>query len=222
LTPPGRSTILAGLSERRVSQLRRIVMIRHGETVGNSRERLHGAADLALSEEGRAQMRVAGRALHQEVFDVVVASPLRRSWQSAKLIAPCAPVLLVAEFREVDFGRWEGMSLDEVKAADPVLYADWQARKPGFEYPGGEPRAAFRERVARGLARVEQTGAQGALLVVHKGVIRTIAELLRGAPLEGVALELGGRLALSRDANGRWFIGRDSSNPPALEEDPPR
>lgn len=205
-----------------MSHLRRIVMIRHGETVGNSRERLHGAADVALSDEGRAQMRAAARALHQEVFDVVVASPLRRSWQSAAVIAPCAPIQLVPEFREVDFGRWEGMSLDEVKAADPVLYQDWQARAPGFEYPGGEPRAAFRERVGRGLARVEEIGAQGALLVVHKGVIRTIAELLRGAPLEGVALELGGRLAMSRDANGRWFIGRDSSNPAVLEEDPPR
>jgi broad specificity phosphatase PhoE len=205
-----------------VSQLRRIVMIRHGETVGNSRERLHGRADVALSDEGRAQMRAAARALRQEVFDVVVASPLRRSWQSAAVIAPSAQVQLVPEFREVDFGRWEGMRVDEVKAADPVLYEDWRSHKPDFGYPGGESRAAFRERVGRGLARLEQTGAQGALLVVHKGVIRTIADLLRGAPLEGDAPELGGRLAMSRDANGRWFIGRDSSNPAALEADPPR
>ena len=216
------STILADLSERRVSHLRRIVMIRHGETVGNSRERLHGAADIALSDEGRVQMRAAARALHQEVFDVVVASPLRRSWQSAAVIAPCAPVRLVPEFREIDFGRWEGMSLDEVKAADPVLYADWRARKPGFEYPGGELRAAFRERVGVGLARIEEIGAQGALLVVHKGVIRTIAEMLRGEPLEGNEPELGGRIALSLNADGRWFLGRDSSNPQPLEEDPPR
>lgn len=201
-----------------MSHLRRIVMIRHGETVGNSRERLHGAADVALSDEGRAQMRAAARALHQEVFDVVVASPLRRSWQSAAVIAPCAPIQLVPEFREVDFGRWEGMSLDEVKAADPVLYQDWQARAPGFEYPGGEPRAAFRERVGRGLARVEETGAQGALLVVHKGVIRTIAELL-GAPLAGGAPELGATVSLSRDVDGHWFEGRTSSNPPTLAED---
>src|SRR5262249_56928142 len=126
--------------------------------VGNSRERLHGAADVALSDEGRAQMRAAARALHQEVFDVVVASPLRRSWQSAAVIAPCAPVQLVPEFREIDFGRWEGMSLDEVKAADPVMYREWQARAPGFEYPGGERRAAFRDGVGPGVGRVQETG----------------------------------------------------------------
>jgi len=192
-------------------------MIRHGETVGNSSERLHGTADVALAEVGRAQMRAAARSLRHEVFDVVVASPLQRSWQSAAVVVPCASVRLVPEFREIDFGRWEGMSLDEVRAADPILFREWQARAPGFEYPGGERRAAFRERVGRGLLRVEETGARGALLVLHKGVIRTIAELL-GAPVPGSAPELGESVALSRDVDGHWFVGRTSSNPSPLEE----
>jgi broad specificity phosphatase PhoE len=75
-----------------LSGLRRIVMIRHGETVGNSRERLHGAGDVALSETGRAHMRAAARDLGHEVFDSVVASPLRRSWQSAAIVAGGAPL----------------------------------------------------------------------------------------------------------------------------------
>src|SRR5262245_41166003 len=113
-------------------------MVRHGETVGNSRVRLHGANDLNLSEAGGAQMRAAARRLRQEVFDLVAASPLRRSWQSAALIAGGALVRLVPEFREIDFGRWEGLSAEEIEASDPVLYRDWKARAPGFEYPGGE------------------------------------------------------------------------------------
>ena len=199
-----------------MSGLRRIVMIRHGETLGNSHERLHGAADVALSEEGRAQMRAAAHGLHQEVFDLLVASPLRRSWQSAALVAPCAPVQLLHDFREIDFGRWEGMSLEEVRAADPVLYQDWKARAPGFEYPGGERRAEFRERVGRGLAQIEESGARSALLVLHKGVIRAIAEQLLGAALPGEQPALGESIGISRDADGRWFVGRRSSDPPAL------
>ena len=89
-----------------MSALRRIVMIRHGETVGNSRLRMHGANDLNLSEEGRAQMRAAARRLKQEVFDLVAASPMRRSWQSAALVAAGAPVQLVPEFREIEPGHW--------------------------------------------------------------------------------------------------------------------
>ena len=203
-----------------MTALRRIVMVRHGETVGNSSVRLHGANDLNLSEAGRAQMRAAARRLVTEVFDLVVASPLRRSWQSASLLANGAPVLLVPEFREIDFGRWEGLSSEEIQAADPVLFRDWKARAPGFEYPGGEPRAAFRKRVSQGLARIEQSGVQGALLVLHKGVIRTIAEQLLEAPLADGEPELGGCIDLSRDGeNGPWFRGRRSSDPPALRQE---
>jgi broad specificity phosphatase PhoE len=203
-----------------MSLLRRIVMIRHGETVGNSRVRLHGANDLHLSEAGRAQMRAAAKRLRQEVFDLVAASPLRRSWQSAAVIAPDACVQLIPEFREIDFGRWEGLSGEEIEASDPVLYKDWRARAPGFEYPGGEPRAAFRKRVAEGFARIEESGAQGALLVVHKGVIRTIAEQLLGTPLPDGVPELGGCVDLSRDGDeGDWFRGRRSSDPPPLREE---
>jgi broad specificity phosphatase PhoE len=200
----------------RVSALRRIVMIRHGETVGNSRERLHGAADLPLSDAGRAQMRAAARRLTQEVFDLVAASPLRRSWEAAALVAGGAPVQIVPELREIDFGRWEGMSADEIQAADPARFKDWRARAPGFEYPGGELRAAFRERVVRGFARVEHSGARSALLVIHKGVIRTIAEQLLGAPIAEGEPGLGESVSLSRDADGRWFLGRRSSDPAAL------
>jgi broad specificity phosphatase PhoE len=200
----------------RVSALRRIVMIRHGETIGNSRERLHGAADLPLSDAGRAQMRAAARRLSQEVFDLVAASPLRRSWEAAVLVAGGAPVQIVPEFREIDFGRWEGMSVDEIQAADPARFKDWKARAAGFEYPGGEPRAAFRERVVRGFARVEHSGARGALLVIHKGVIRTIAEQLLGAPIADGEPGLGESVSLSRDADGRWFLGRRSSDPAGL------
>jgi probable phosphoglycerate mutase len=193
-------------------------MIRHGETVGNSHERLHGSGDVALSQLGRVQVRAAARGLGPERFDVVVASPLRRSWESAAIVAGSSPVRLEPDFREIDFGRWEGMSLDEIQAADPVGFRDWKARAPGFEYPGGEPRAAFRARVTEALARLQQSDARSALLVLHKGVIRAIAEQLLGAPLQDGAPELGGRLELTRDGDGPWFLGRRGSNPAALAQ----
>jgi broad specificity phosphatase PhoE len=198
-----------------MTQLRRIVLLRHGNTVGNSHERFHGSSDVALSDEGREQVRAAGRRLATEVFDVIAASPLRRAWQSAALLSGGNPVLLIPDFREIDFGRWEGLTAQEIEARDPVLYRAWREHAPDFEFPGGERRAAFRDRVARGFAELVRTRAENAFVVTHRGVIRALAEQLTGVPLPNPP-ELGQLVSFTRDGD-RWFRGRRSSNPPALD-----
>jgi len=200
-----------------MSKLRRIVLLRHGDTVGNSKERFHGSGDVALSDEGGAQIREASQGFAHEVFDLVVASPLRRSWESARIAAGGAPIRLDDRFREVHFGRWEGMTAEEIEASDPVLYREWQEKAPGFEYPSGEPRAEFRARVLAGLEALEQSGASSALLVIHKGVIRIIAEQLLGTPLDDGIPPLGEAVWLTRKPEGSWFLGRRGSDPEGLE-----
>jgi broad specificity phosphatase PhoE len=193
--------------------LRRIVMLRHGETVGNSSVRFHGAADVPLSDQGRSQVRAAAQGLRQEVFDLVVASPLRRAWEAAVLVAGGAPVRIEDGLREIDFGRWEGLTAEEIELRDPVLYREWRERAPGFEFPGGEIRAEFRARVLTAFERVAASGAKSALLVGHKGVIRTIGEQLLGEPLPDDEPQLAGAVGLTLDASGAWFLGRRSSEP---------
>ena len=193
--------------------LRRLVMLRHGETVGNSSVRFHGAADVPLSDAGRSQLRAASRSLRQECFDLVVASPLRRSWEAAALVSGGAPVRIEDGLREIDFGRWEGLTSEEIERRDPVLHREWRARAPGFEYPGGELRVDFQTRVMAAFERIAATRAAAVLLVGHKGVIRTLAEKLLGAPLAEGAPELAAAVGLSRDVAGSWFFGRRSSDP---------
>ena len=91
-----------------MSKLRRIVLLRHGDTEGDSKTRFHGSSDVALSDEGRDQVRLAARGFRGEVFDTIVASPLRRSWESAKIVAGSAPVRLEDGFREIHFTRIVG------------------------------------------------------------------------------------------------------------------
>ena len=201
-----------------MTAMRRLVLVRHGETAGNSKERLIGSGDPALSAEGREQMRRARMKLVGQVIDLVVASPARRAWQSAELLTGGAPVRLEADLREIDFGRWEGHTLAELEAADPIAYRQWRELAPAFEYPGGELRASFRARVVRGLDRLLGSPASAALVVAHKGVIRTIVEKLTGervADRERPAL--GDVLILTRQPSGRWTLGMHSSNPPGVE-----
>jgi broad specificity phosphatase PhoE len=196
-----------------MSKLRRIVLVRHGETVGNSSVRFHGSTDVALSDEGRLQMREASKRLVRECFDLVVASTLRRSWEGASIVGGGAPVRLEPDFREIHFGRWEGLTREEIEAQDPALYAEWQQHGSDFEFPGGEPRAEFRARVLRGLERVQETGATSALLVVHKGILRTVARALAGDGAAEDEIALGGAIELSRGPDDVWRVGRRGSNP---------
>jgi len=200
------------------SSLRRLVLVRHGETDGNSSQRLIGSGDPSLSAAGREHMLRARAALQGQVVDLVVASPARRAFQSAAVLTGGAPVRLEPDFREIHFGRWEGRSLAEVEAADPVLFQQWRDGATGFEYPGGEPRAAFRARVGRGLERLLAAGVMGALVVAHKGVIREIARLLTGGDaIDRDRPALGEAIVLTRDGADRWHVGTRSTNPPGVE-----
>ena len=199
--------------------LRKLILIRHGETDGQSSVRYYGSTDVALSAEGRAQMRSAAATLRHQAVDVWVGSSLQRSWKGVRIVNGGAPVRIEGNFREIHFGSWEGLTAEEIKARDPVRYEDWQSGAEGFEYPGGEPRADFRERIAKGLVALNATGARTAVCVLHKGVIREIVRTLTGAAPERSKPELGGCLEVTRTPTGEWVLGSRGSNPAGLEDD---
>lgn len=171
-----------------MSQAARLILVRHGETEGQSSIRYYGRTDLALSELGRAQMRAVAGALAGVGFARVFTSPLRRAHEGARLIAgEQAEIVRIAEFIEVDFGLFEGLTAEEIRERYSAEFARWTRDRlaPDFTYPQGESRAALAARVERGLARMlaewgpERSGG-AALLVAHRGVIRAIARSLAG------------------------------------------
>jgi len=186
--------------------MHRILLLRHGETEGESSIRYHGANDVALSELGRSQMRRAAARLPDEAIDLVVASPLARAWRGARIVFPRAPVLLEADFREIDFGEWEGRTAEEIERRDPERYRCWRQEPGDFHFPGGEHRRDFRARVVRGTGRLLQRSAGSPLVVAHHGVIRAIVEHLCGAlPPDGEPA-LGDLLWVARARGGCWTL----------------
>ena len=171
---------------------RRITLVRHGETEGESSIRFHGATDVPLSGFGRAQAVRAREHLDGRAFDLVVSSSLIRAEESARLIVPEVALRIELDFREIDFGRWEGLTIEEIESLDPDLHAEWQARTVSFDFPEGERRGDFRARVLAALERLLETAAGSILIVAHKGVVRTILEHLSGEAPPQPEPELGG------------------------------
>jgi broad specificity phosphatase PhoE len=166
---------------------RRLTLVRHGETEGESSIRYYGHTDVPLSPLGRAQMERVRAALAGRRFAAVYTSTLSRAGEAARIISDVAggavlKPMPIAGFDEIDFGEWEGLTAEEIRARAPKLYAEWEAHRGGdFTYPGGESTRAFRERVARALQEVLAQAPPGELLfVLHKGVIRCIVVELLG------------------------------------------
>jgi broad specificity phosphatase PhoE len=170
-----------------------LVLVRHGETEGNSSVRYHGDTDVKLSAFGRAQMRAVRGTLQSSLPGLpgpLFASPLSRAREGAQLVVDDAcPVTVIEEFREIHFGLFEGLTAEEIRDRYPDEYRRWTRERlsPDFTFPAGENRRAFTARVAKGLETMlalwDRTAAPGAyaLLVAHRGVVRTIVTRLTGA-----------------------------------------
>jgi broad specificity phosphatase PhoE len=207
----------------RMAAFSHIIVVRHGETEGQSSIRFHGVTDVPLSDEGREQVRQLARTLPAEGFDLVVASPLQRARETAAIIAPSSAVRIEPAFREIDFGRWEGLTAQEIEARDPELYREWQERRSDFDFPQGEARAAFRTRVIAGIDTLlagagedthdgalagagEDTHARVALIAGHKGVLRTIVEHLTEQSLDDPSYPPLGGAAHLVQCNAHWHM----------------
>jgi broad specificity phosphatase PhoE len=173
---------------------RRLVLVRHGETEGESSIRYHGRTDVPLSELGRAQLRAVRDTLRERYqltkFERVFASPLIRSIEGARIVAgESSEIVSVDEFIEVHFGLFEGLTADEIRERYPEDFARWNADRlaPNYTYPAGESRTDFAARVDRGTDRMlalwnaSEPSDGSALLVAHRGVIRQIVRRLANA-----------------------------------------
>jgi len=137
-----------------------IYYIRHGETSWNAEGRLQGAQDIPLNDLGRKQAAHAGNVL-AELFMrdgrdksalPFVASPLGRARATMELVRgalklPPEKYSLDDRLREIGYGVWEGSTLAEMQAQDPVLFARRQTEKWTMSPPGGETYASVQLRM---------------------------------------------------------------------------
>jgi probable phosphoglycerate mutase len=149
---------------------RRFLFLRHGETEGNAR-RVYQAADIPLSPTGQAQARRAAEYLRPHPVERILASDLRRAWQTAEAAAEIlgAPVIPEPRLRERWFGDLIGTS---------SMNLDWRN-----EPPNGESLQDFVARTQAGFRDALDTDA-ATLLVAHGGSLYVLVFSLGADLLE--------------------------------------
>lgn len=159
-----------------------LYLIRHGATAANLEGRYIGWEEHPLSPEGWEQARRAAAhlcGLELSGITGIVTSDLLRSVQTARVIQQAIGLPLRREpgLREVNFGRWSGLTYGEIEAREAERLQAWMADPEQNAPPDGESLAALRSRVLAALPR-----KSGAVVVTHGGVIRAVLAHLTGRP----------------------------------------
>jgi broad specificity phosphatase PhoE len=163
-----------------------LYLVRHAQTASSAVDSFNGRGDLPLTDEGREQARKLGERLKGIRFAAVARSPLGRTKETAELVAPAAPHVVVEGLTEIDYGEWEGLSPAQARARDPQLYEAWLADPARIAPPGGETAARVAERALAGLHGIQKAFehvGRPVLVVSHKATLRILAAALAEAPL---------------------------------------
>lgn len=160
------------------SAQKNIHFIRHGQTPGNQRGiYLGGRTDESLSREGIEQLLQ----MNYPKADLIYASPMKRCIETASLIYPSQNVICIEQFRETDFGEFEGKNYEQLK--NLPSYQKWMNSNGQAKIPGGESREAFIKRCWEGFCQIMENScdAEEIAVIVHGGTIMAIlSKLLEG------------------------------------------
>jgi probable phosphoglycerate mutase len=159
-------------------------VIRHGRTAWNGEGRLTGRADIPLTDQGRADL--AGLAPPKELSGAQWhVSPLQRARQTAAIISGGEQDLHIEDrLIEMDFGAYEGRTLNELRADPQAQMAANEDRGLDFLPPGGESPRMVQDRLRPFLAELGHKGGRH-IAVAHKSVIRGIFAAAHGWDMMG-------------------------------------
>jgi broad specificity phosphatase PhoE len=173
--------------------IRRLVMLRHGQTEFNAGNRMQGQLDTELSDLGRDQAVAAAEVLAKRQPLLIVSSDLRRALDTATALGERSgmPLEVDARLRETHLGDWQGMTHIEVDAAAPGARIAWRNDATWAPH-GGESRVDV---AARGLPLVRELVAgqtewgtdepeRPVVLVAHGGLIAALTAALLNLPVD--------------------------------------
>ena len=166
----------------------KLLLVRHGETDWNLARRYQSYSDVPLNQTGIQQAQSLAKRLAQEKIGILYSSDLSRATETAKCIAQeYEPVLAIRSdprWRELSFGKWEGLNHTELQAHWQAEADAWYADPMNVAPPDGETLLQMSKRLQTGLDELKDNHQDEAVLIVsHAGVIQVLLCRLLGVEL---------------------------------------
>ncbi len=154
--------------------MKKIYLIRHGETESNRQGIFRGRLDIALSQRGREQARDLSDYFRDIPLDAVYTSPLGRAVETARIAFPGVEAVTGDALNNLDLGQWSGMKKSDVKERFPGQWEAWIGRPESIHFPGGERLADVWQRSRQFLDRIIAGGEDTVAAVSHRSVAKVV------------------------------------------------
>ncbi|MDI6732855.1 MAG: histidine phosphatase family protein [Planctomycetota bacterium] len=169
----------------------KLILIRHCETDYTIKKRYCGSINPPLNKYGIKQAHRLKRLLNRQKIDIACTSPLKRTLQTARIIFKDKPVKMCKEplLRESHLGKWEGLTLEEVKQRFPEDVKKWYADPLNYGATRGETPVILQRRVKRFLKKLilfckQNPCVKIVAIVTHSGPFRIIIGEMNGNGLQ--------------------------------------
>jgi len=163
-----------------------MLLTRHGHVEGIEPARFRGRADLALTARGVAQAEALARqiACGWRVTRIY-SSPARRCLATAGAVAKACGLEthVLDALNDIDYGAWQSRTYEEMKDAQPDMFAAWLATPQFVRFPNGESLEDLLARTAdvlRAVLALEE--GETVVLVGHDSVNRALLTQLLDQP----------------------------------------
>lgn len=171
-----------------------LYFLRHGQTASSRDNAFCGSIDPELTADGLAMAQAFAAAYKSHPWAAVFASPMKRTVATARPLCEAAKieVQLRDGLKEINYGKWEGLSVEAVNRDFHDDYIRWTA-DPAWNPPtGGEPAITIANRAMQVVEEIKQRYKSGNVLIVaHKATIRIILCSLLGIDVGRFRFRLG-------------------------------
>lgn len=159
--------------------MKKIYLARHGESIWNTLKIVQGQKDVPLTDKGKLQAKLLGQRLAKENIDIIYTSDLSRAYETAKIISEVVnvEVVIMKEFREINFGIWEGLSKEDLLDRYKEEYELWLSEPEKLAVEGAETLLELQQRTIGGINKIinsKDNKYNNILVVSHGAAIKAL------------------------------------------------
>lgn len=187
----------------------RFIIVRHGYSENNKEKKFTGHIDVNLDKIGYSQAEdVKNYVLSNYKIDKVYSSDLKRAFETVKPIAEHLnlPLVKMEAFREINVGKWQGMTFEDVAKEYPNEFGNVANRTDSFRYPGGESIGEMKERFISALDKIAEENENKTVVIgTHGGAVRLLVSHFEKNERESIAIPNGSITVLTYEKENVKF-----------------